>query len=409
MGHLSGPYIAGDIAARAMRGRGEAVLTVSGLDPHQNYVPAKAAKEGRSATELLDDYEALIRHALSAAKVCYDVFIDPRADQGYREGVAGLLDLLVTSKAALVEEVVLARCGGCGATLHHAYVTGACQVCGAASGGGTCEACGAFTTAASLRNARCGRCGGVPVAMLAEVPVLRLEAYRDSLTQTWATAVLPSRVRSLIGYYLQAGLPDVPLAYPTDWGIEFGPGGHRIDVWVEMGLGLLDRVAGALDPAARSPGERIRAWREAGPCWHFLGIDNAFYFSVLFPALFAGAGVAPGWLGGLVVNEFYRLNGRKFSTSRGHAVWAHEFLTEKNAALARLFLSWDRPDREESDFTQPLYEEFREWILPALRGGTGQPGELAAAELARAERCLRLESFDPALAVRCLVRVPARS
>ena len=46
-------------SARATRSHGELVITVSGLDPHQNYVPAKAVAEGRETGELLGEYEAL--------------------------------------------------------------------------------------------------------------------------------------------------------------------------------------------------------------------------------------------------------------------------------------------------------------------------------------------------------------
>ena len=43
-------------------------------------------------------------------------------------------------------------------------------------------------------------------------------------------------------------LPEVPLAYPTDWGIEWGDG-LRVDVWAEMAL------ANLILPARRLRGE----------------------------------------------------------------------------------------------------------------------------------------------------------
>ena len=95
-----------------------------------------------------------------------------------------------------------------------------------------------------------------------------------------------------------------------------GSADQRVDVWVEMGLGLLAQVGAHFGAPAATLTNCLAAWRNAGPAWHFLGIDNAFYFSVLFPAMFTAAGMEPGWLGGLVVNEFYRLDGKKFSTSR---------------------------------------------------------------------------------------------
>ena len=42
IGHLSGPYLAADIASRAARARGERVLTLAGIDVHPNYVLTKA-------------------------------------------------------------------------------------------------------------------------------------------------------------------------------------------------------------------------------------------------------------------------------------------------------------------------------------------------------------------------------
>jgi methionyl-tRNA synthetase len=402
LGHLSGPYIAADIAARAARARGEHVLTFSGLDPHQNFVPAKAALERRPAEAVLEEYSGLVRQALRAARVGYDVFTDPQADAAYRESVRHLVAELVARKAAAVEQTWLSRCGGCGRTLHQAYVSGSCPTCGTASSGGTCEGCGSFTTAANLVDARCAVCGGMAAPFEAEIPLLRLENYRGALTEIWSSAELPPRVRAMIGRYLAAGLPDVPLAYPTDWGIQAAPG-ERVDVWVEMGLGFMASMAVQVDPAACTLDDFVFAWRRLGPCWHFLGIDNAFYFGILFPGLFTAAGVPAGWLGGLVVNEFYRLDGLKFSTSRNHAIWAHEFLAEEDPGMMRLFLCWDRPDRAESDFTRLAYEKFRDWIGPALHAGGGPPDALAAAEVRRAEQALGFAGFDPALALRCLL------
>jgi methionyl-tRNA synthetase len=119
--------------------------------------------------------------------------------------------------------------------------------------------------------------------------------------------------------------------------------------------------------------------------------------------MFAAAGMEHGWLGGLVVNEFYRLDGKKFSTSRKHAVWAHEFFAGEDPVLVRLFLSWDRPDSYESDFTMAGYRDFCAWISAALDSGPTVPERLADAERTRASQALRPATFDPALALRCLL------
>lgn len=404
VGHLSGPYVGGDVAVRAARARGERILAVSGLDVHQNYLPAKAEQEDRPVDEVRSDYSEQIRSAFDVARISYDLLLDPAADVDYRDTVAGLLAELVDSKAVAVDDVPLALCAQCDRTLHHARVAGRCRVCGEGASGGACERCGSYAAAVDLLDPTCTVCGGRPRVVTAQLPVLRMEDYRSQLTEGWARAELSPRVRRLMGSLLSARLPDVPLAYPTDWGIPAGPGGERIDVWVEMALGYLYAVPRQLGSTARDLQGCVQAWDRVDGLWHFLGFDNTFYYGVLTPALFAAAGMPTGTLRGLVVNEFYQLEGRKFSTSRGHAVWAEDFLAAEDPALVRLYLCWDRPEPYESDFTEAGYAAFREYAIRMLSGQrAGVPPELARLDLARAERALRLETFDPAMAARCLL------
>jgi methionyl-tRNA synthetase len=180
-----------------------------------------------------------------------------------------------------------------------------------------------------------------------------------------------------------------------------------VDFPAELGFSYLYGPANALRPEAVSLAERVAAWRDVEGVWHFNGMDNTFYFTVLYPAILAAAGVPEPKARGAVVNELYLLEGKKFSTSRNHALWADEFLSEEDPELVRLYLSWDRPDRYESDFTQQGYRAFCEYIRPLLAGqrpaAGGLPAELAGAELERAERALHLVGFDAALSIRSLM------
>jgi methionyl-tRNA synthetase len=313
-----------------------------------------------------------------------------------------------------MRELTLHACADCHRTLHHAYVAGTCSGCGSASSGGSCEGCGGFTSAQTLLDPYCDRCGGSAVAFATTVPVMCIEDFREQLTEMWLRAELPPRVRELIAHYLRIGLPEIPLAYPTNWGIEGrGPlSAMRIDVWAEVGLGWLYGVAQAFDPTAMTLDACVAQWqREVGELWQFHGIDNNFYFAIFWPALFAAAGIGRLPLSGLVVNEFYTLDGAKFSTSRNHAIWAHELLADEDPALVRLFLAWDRPDRRATDFTRDSFEAFATYVRPLLYGRPGAagslPATLAAAERARGEQALELAGFDPALAARSMLSLLA--
>jgi methionyl-tRNA synthetase len=249
VGHLSGPYIAADIAARAERARGRQVISVGGIDPHQNYVVSKAELEGRTSLDTLNDYSARVRDIFSSARISYDLFVEPQHDSDYRDAVARLVADLVASGAAVEREMTLSRCEPCSRTLHHAYVAGTCPTCGSDSGGATCEPCGSFVTANSLVDAVCTGCGAPAREVRVRVPVLELERYRERLLETWTRASLPPRIRTLVDQCLADGLPEIVLAYPTDWGIQLPASEMRVDVWVEMGLGYLYAIARRLDPA----------------------------------------------------------------------------------------------------------------------------------------------------------------
>ena len=408
IGHLSGPYLAADIASRAARARGERVLTLAGIDVHPNYVLTKAENLDMDPGEMVAKFRAQITTAYDLARIGYDAFLDPQ-DPDYRGAVAGMLGELVDNGTVPMREMALHKCADCDRTLHHSYVVGKCSNCGEGANGLSCEGCGAFASAQTLVDPSCARCGGSPVPMVVTVPVLPLEDYRDQLLADWMQSELPGRVRAVLEHYLRAPLPDYPLAYPTNWGIPCDGrlAGMRVDFPTELGFSYLYGAAHALRPRARGLAEWVDAWTEVDGVWHFNGIDNAFYFAILYPAILAASGVPRPLSRGATVNELYLLEGKKFSTSRNHALWADEFLAEEDPELVRLYLSWDRPDRYQSDFTKAGYRAFCEFIRPLLDGkpaGDAQlPAELVPAELERADHALRLIGFDSGLAIRCLV------
>jgi methionyl-tRNA synthetase len=407
IGHLSGPYLAADIASRAARARGERVLTLAGVDVHPNYVLTKAENIGADVQEMVAGYRGQIMSAFDLARISYDAFLDPQ-DPGYQAAIAGMLTEMVDCGALPMKELTLHQCGDCGRTLHHSYVVGKCPVCGTGSNGTSCEGCGGFTSAQILIDPSCARCGGSPQPLVATVPVLPLEDLRHRLTTEWLQAEWPTRMRTVLQQYQYAPLPDYPVAYPTNWGIECvgSLAGLRVDFPTELGLSYLFGPAHALRPKASTLAERVAAWDEVEGVWHFNGMDNTFYFAILYPAILAAAGVAEPKARGAVVNELYLLEGKKFSTSRNHALWADEFLATEDPELVRLYLSWDRPDRYESDFTHEAFRAFCDHVGPLLAGpppDPGLPAALAAGELERAEQALRLNGFDSSLAVRGLL------
>src|SRR5947208_7550935 len=76
LGHLAGPFVAADIAARAARISGRRVRTMAGLDSHQNHVLTKAAKLGLPAEEAKRGFAKRINEALARYNISYDIILD---------------------------------------------------------------------------------------------------------------------------------------------------------------------------------------------------------------------------------------------------------------------------------------------------------------------------------------------
>jgi methionyl-tRNA synthetase len=406
LGHLAGPYLAGDVIARAARNRGERVVSVTGLDTHPNWVLTRAENEDVDVQKLILDYSHRIDEALQRARIDCDVYLDPELTE-HQAAVVRLASHLADGPFRL-RDFTLSACADCGRTLHNSYVEGTCSRCGSHSHGGTCEGCGGFTSAQDLIDPRCGRCGGQPTPFQVRIPVLVLEEFREQFAAIWLHMAQPRRMRDLMVGYLRDGLPEVPLAFPTNYGVEgAGPlAGLRLDVNFELALSGYHCVAKGIDPTVNSVEAAQAAWHQVGKVWHVHGIDNGFYSALMWPALYAALGVRPEQHGGSIVNEFYTLDGCKFSTSRNHAVWANDLLAVEDPEIVRLYLAWDGPDNYQSDFTMAGYEAFRDRVAPLLAGQAAAdplPAPLNSANLTRGLQALRPEGFDPALAARCLL------
>src|SRR5437773_2264426 len=129
--------------------------------------------------------------------------------------------------------------------------------------------------------------------------------------------------------------------------------GQVVWSWLDYGFSILHSIAAL--------GGRIgRDWRSDAPqaAWkivHFLGSDGSFFHPILIPALYRLA--HPDWEPDIDyhVNEFYLLEGDKFSTSRRHVIWGKDILTPQSVDGVRLYLALTRPEGRQTNFERAAY------------------------------------------------------
>jgi methionyl-tRNA synthetase len=372
LGHFSGPYLAADVYARHQRRRGHRVALVTGIDDHQTYTHSRGLKEDLTAAEVADHFGDRIEQAWRDAGVRWDVVSRPRRSPFHRDLVDQFVRKLYADGHIVKRTRPLPWCPSCELWAFESYVAGACPHCETPACGNACEVCGQPNDCANLRDPKCTRCDTPCELRDCERLYFPLEPHRETLTRFWDEVSMNPHLRTLCAQMAEPGLPEIAVSHPGGWGLPVDVPGytdHVVYVWFEMAAGYLATAAEWAD------GDWRQAWQD-GATVQFFGYDNGYFHAVLFPAMMAAFDDRITLPKAFVSNEFYRLDGKKFSTSRRHAIWMNDGLTQAPADHLRLFLCYDRPVAQQTNFTwarmrRKLYEDtlprWHQWLADTQR------------------------------------------
>lgn len=357
IGHLSGPYLGTDAFVRFQRMNGRRVWHLAATDDHQSYVAECGRREGRPPAEVAARYAAEIAQTLALMDIEPDQVVHTSTDERYPQALRAFFTRLVASGRVAPAEGSALFDGDTGAYLYEPDVSGGCPVCGSGTGGNICEECGEPNFCVDLADPKATAGTAQPRAGRITRYTLPLHELRDDLLEHHRTGKIPVRMRELAHRVLGRERCDVALTHPASWGVrpdQQDVPGQVIWVWIELAFGFL----WGIETLGRHLGT---GWRADAPQddWkivHFLGYDNTFYHSILSPALYKLA--SPQWTPDIDynLNEFYLLDGDKFSTSRRHAIWGKDILGPHNVDAVRFYLALTRPETHRSNFTLNDYE-----------------------------------------------------
>jgi len=345
VGHMSGPYLAADIYRRRVLQQGSRALYLVSSDDHQSYVDTTAARLGLGPQQLIGQARHDIQQSLEAFSIGLDHFGQPCAE--YRDFVTNFFSKLASNHFIRTEKVPVLY-----DTHRHifpveAFVSGSCPNCLEATCGGICEGCGHPNSCTDLRGLDTGRYQ----TRLEERLIFDLEQFRPALDD-YLLKLETHRpaLKRLIHQLLGKKLKPFILSYKTPRGIGTGDWGlpdQNLNVWGEMYPGhmyWLSKFAGD----ALSDGKYVQ----------FLGFDNSYFYIFVHVALALAArqsGFDWPMPAAFITNQFYYLGTGKFSTSKGHAIWARDLAEDYNPDLARLFLALHGPEYQESVFSEPVF------------------------------------------------------
>lgn len=374
VGHLAGPYLAADVFCRFERLRGRRVVTALSTDKHQSYVVTTAERSGQSPEELAHDSHLAVQRTLMRAGMPFDIV--GRPDASYAAFVTEWLERLLQAGVFVEQEVDTLVDPRTGRHLVEAYVGGRCPECFESTRGNICDGCGHPNYPSQLVHPSADGTGADrPETRRMRSLVMPLDRYRARLAEHYCSHQrLRPELAVLLDGLLAKPLPDFPIAYESEWGLPLRQPGWSsfvYNVWAEMYPGHLhwtERARAQTQPE----GGRTALWRSGDEesrqveYVQFIGFDNSFFYAVVHVAMSMAArdaGLPATPLPRIVTNQFYLLDGSKFSTSQGHAIWGGELLDEWESDPVRLYLCLSNPETQESNFTVDEMEQRLEAVL----------------------------------------------
>ena len=369
IGHLAGVYVPADIYVRYLRMRGEDVLYVCGSDEHGVPITIKAQKEGCTPQDIVDRYHKIIKNSFTGLGINFDIY-SRTSSKTHHKNAADFFRRLY-DEGKFIEKVSEQYYDEEAKTfLADRYITGICPRCGAEGAyGDQCEKCGATLSPDELINPKSALSGGELVKKETKHWYLPLDQYEKWLSEwileghkEWRSNVY-GQCKSCI----DGGLQPRAVSRDLNWGVPVpveGSEGKVLYVWFDAPIGYISNTQELL------PQTWEKWWKsEDTKLVHFIGKDNIVFHCIVFPSMLKADGsyILPD---NVPANEFLNLEGDKISTSRGWAVWLHEYLEQfpGKEDVLRYVLTANAPETKDNDFSWKDFQARNNSELVAILG-----------------------------------------
>lgn len=367
VGNITGSHLPGDIVARFHRLKGNKVLMVSGTDSHGTPVTIKADTEGKTVEEVYKYFHDTFLEVFQGYGITYDLFTSTHTDNHFKVSQSIFLALkengfMFTQKSMQWYSPSARK------FLPDRYVEGTCYLCGyEGARSDQCDKCGNVLEPEKLIHPKAKTGDGALELRETEHYYLDLSKLEPDVKQFLRARADHMREPVLgesLGKIEAEGLKPRPITRDLDWGIPVpveGWNGKCLYVWFEAVIGYL---SAAIEWSRL--GTEKEAWREwwinpTARQFYFIGKDNIFFHTSLWPAQLMGAGgeFLKFFDEGnkplnvpydVPANQFMNLEGQKISGSRNWAVWGRDALTRYDPDALRYYLTINMPEVKDSDW-----------------------------------------------------------
>lgn len=361
LGHLAGAYLPADLYCRYERLKGSDLLFVCGSDEMGVAIMIRAKQQGISPQEIVDKYHPMIKESFEQFGMSFDIYSRTTTDV-HRETSQAFFNKLSEKGSFKLKTEEQLYDPDVEIFLADRFVKGTCPNCGYEDAyGDQCENCGTALSPKELVNPKSTLSDATPELRKTTHWYLPLGDFQPALESwiethpEWKPNVL-GQVKS----WFTDGLKDRAITRDVPWGVPVPEAaaeragveaaGKVIYVWFDAPIGYISAsrewAIGQGDPDLWK-----QYWQsEDSKLLHFIGKDNIVFHCLMFPAMLQQHGdyILPE---NVPANEFLNIEGKKLSTSRGWAIWLHEYLEVFPPDLLRYALATMLPESKDADFS----------------------------------------------------------
>ncbi len=389
LGHCAGTFIPADIYVRYKRLCGEDIIHIGGSDEHGAAITIAAEKAGTTPQAIVDKFHLMQKDALQKLHISFDNFSRTSLPIHHETTQEFFLDMerkgvfvKKTEQQFYDEEAKM--------FLADRYIVGTCPVCGhTEANGDQCENCGTYLSPTELIKPRSKVSGRTPV--LKETlhwyfPLGRYQAQLEAfINEKEQSGEWRPNVINYARTWLKDGLGDRAITRDVTWGVKVPldtdeAANKVIYVWYDAVLGYISSTKEWAQKLGQPDKWRDYWLQDDTRLIHFIGKDNVVFHALMFPAMLMAKNEGNECrssgsrseqyvlVNNVPASEFMNIEGKKFSKSRGYAIYLHEFLEKFPADTLRYMIAMNYPESRDTDFS---WKEFQNRVNGELADTLG--------------------------------------
>jgi methionyl-tRNA synthetase len=369
-GHIAGAYLPGDVYARFQRAKKQQVLYICGSDEYGVAITMSADLAGRTPKEHVDIFHEMNKKLFAKLNFSFDHY-SRTTWEGHAKPVQEFFLDLYNNGFIEARDTDQLYSENDKKFLADRYVIGTCPRCKYDKArGDECPKCGASFEATDLISPRSKMTNAPLTRKKTRHWFLLLDKKKEELLKWLGEKQWKPNVVNFIREYINHLHPRA-ITRDSSWGIPVpleGTEGKVLYVWFDAPIGYISATQEwALKKG--QPEEWKHFWLDPKvKLVNFIGKDNIPFHASIFPAMVMGQNTPYKLVDELPANEFYNLEGRKFSKSEGWSIDFEDFLTRYTVDQIRYMIAATAPESADSEFT---WKEFQSRCNQDLAGKLG--------------------------------------